>query len=356
MDNSVEVLEYTLKSLNECTNQTLHKIVNIFIEDGIATKRNEENSGKIYIGSMTSKSGLFLCLKEQNSAIKSIEKWEFDKNYKYSMLFDVKNFDEKIIGNLLDSNQMVCYDNLDRCEELYSVAMNPSIKKIDSNYCLKFNFKLSATDTYGEKLKKRYTVVAIYYSDKQMLELRFDTVEQIYSRERFYFVYGVLEWLRRYLGLSITAIDLKEIADYIMKNGKTDQVVPSAQDMHMASGGKATVEVGNNDKMILPFIGELKILMESYDDDFRKAPILKKVFEDFIYEKENLSEFPWIRFKFEEKNFEVKFLFDYGRENGCLLQHFHSALKANQGRERMDYVTNYIIKVRDIVKTLPTEQ
>lgn len=356
MDNFAEVLEYTLKSLNECTNQTLHKIVNIFIEDGIATKKDEENNDKIYIGSMTSKLGLSLCLKEQNSAIKSIEKWEFDKNYKYSMLFDVKNFDEKLINNLLVSNQMVCYDNLNGCEALYSAAMNPSIKKVDGNYCLKFNFKLNATDTYGEMLKKRYTVVAIYYSDKQLLELRFDTVEQIYSRDRFSFAYDALEWLRRYMGLSITAIDLKIIADYIKKNGKIDRVVPSAQDMHMASGGKATVEVGNNDKMVLPFIGELKILMDSYNDDFKKVPVLKKVFEDFIYEKENLSEFPWIRFKFEEKNFEVKFLFDYGRENGCLLQHFHSALRANQGRERMDYVTNYIIKVRDIVKKLPTEQ
>ncbi len=124
----------------------------------------------------------------------------------------------------------------------------------------------------------------------------------------------------------------------------------------MATGGKATIEVGKNDKMILPFIGELKILMENYKEEFEQVPVLKQAFQDFIFEKENLSEFPWVRFKFKENNFEVKFIFDYGQEKGCLLHHFSSSLKANQGRGRMDYVTNYIIRVRNIINKLPIDQ
>ena len=351
-----DVLAYTLETLRDYTNQSAHKIVDLLLINGFATKSEEEKPDKIFIGKMTDKTGLSFCISKNNSAIKSIEKWEYDKNYRYSMLFDVKDFDENVFKMPIASKQIVCYDDLTEYEELYAVAMNPSLLQIDDNFCLKFNFKLDATDAIGEKLKKRYAILAIFYTKEQLLEIRFDTLEISFERNRFKYVYDVIAWIRRYLGLSVSAIDLREVTDYIKRNGKDDGIIVSGQDMLMASGGKATVEIGNDNSMVLPFIGELKIIMKEYDEEFNRVPDLKLVFEDFIYEKENLSDFPWLRFKFEEKVIEVKFTFDYGKEHGCLLQHYHSPLRANQGRERMDYVTEYIIKVRDIIAGLPPEQ
>lgn len=350
------IVDYTLSSLNEYTNQSLHNIVNIMINDGFATKKESEKEDKIYIGSMAVKSSLSLCIGKQNMAIKSIEKWEFDKNYRYSMLFCINKIEENIFKMPIESGEMVWYDSINEFEELYKAAMNPSLKKVGDNFYLKFNYRLDGTDVFGEQLKKRYSILAIFYVHEQILELRFDTIEQVFMRKRFIYVYDVLSWIRRYLNISITKFDFGEIVEYIKSNGKSDKVVISGQDMRMATGGRATVEVGNNDEMVLPFIGELKILINNYKEEFDKVPVLKQAFIEFIYEKENLSEFPWIRFKFEENNFEVKFTFDYGDECACLLQHYHSVLKANQGRERMDYVTNYIVKVRNIIKELPVKQ
>lgn len=156
--------------------------------------------------------------------------------------------------------------------------------------------------------------------------------------------------------VNLIPIELDDIVDYIKRNGKEKDVVLAGQDMLMASGAKATIDIGNDDNEILPFIGELKAIMEEYSEELSKVAELKTALDDFIYEKENLSEFPWVKFKFGEKSIEVKFTFNYGKENGCLLQHLYSPLKSNQGRERMDYVTNYIIDVRNIIAELPTEQ
>ncbi len=356
MESLDEVLGYTLESLNEYNNQSLHKIVSILIDNGIATKKEDEKEKSIFIGKMTDKVGLSYCLSKDNSVIKSIERWEFDKNYKYSAFFDLINFDKDILAQLILDKNVVVYERDGECEELFSVAKVPSLIIQEDVIYLKFNFKLDATDAFGEKLKKRYSILAIFYTKHNLLELRFESLKNTFSNQRFRYVYDILSWIRRYLNLSIYPMDLNKIVEYIKENGKKDKVVLSGQDMLMATGGKATVEVGNSDETVLPFIGELKLLMQKYCDEFDKVPELKQIFDEFIYEKENLSEFPWVKFRFEEPVFEVKFTFDYGKEHECQLQHFHSPLKSNQGRERMDYVTQYIIKVRDIIAGLPAEQ
>ncbi|MBS6644527.1 MAG: hypothetical protein KH366_13190 [Clostridiaceae bacterium] len=355
MDNLDYVLGYTLESLNEYTVYSAHKLVEILISDGIATKKNKEKEEKVYIGEMNDRIGLTFCVGKENKAIKSIEKWEFDKNYRYSMLYQLNQIcNRNLFLEALEQNKIICYDELESYENLNTVAQMPSLLEKENGFFLKFNFKLDAVDSVGENYKKRYSIIAVFYKGNNLIELRFDSLEAIFTKERFKYAYQVIEWIRFYLNMEIRPMNLTPIIDYIKKNGKNDGVVLAGQDMLMASGAKATVDVGNDDSMVLPFIGEVKLLMKKYEEEFKKVPEIKEAFEEFIYEKENLSEFPWVKFKFSCRSFEVKFTFDVGKDACCLLQHYHSPLKVNQGRGRMDYVTDYIIKIRNLIDS-PSE-
>lgn len=351
------VLDYTLESIKEYPAQSANRLIEVMIEEGIATKKKEkDDKGKIYIGDASYKQGLSRCLNTTNNALKSVEKWEFEKNYKYSMLFSFENFKKSKLEELIGTNKITPYEDNEECENLYPVVQNPSLLQTKIGYVFKYNLKLDATDTFGNKLRKRYPVLAIFDMNNGIMEIRFDSMSANFCKDKFKFAKGVLEWLRRFMELKIDAMELLFIVDWMKKNGKEDGIILAGQDMRMSGGGKATIDIGNNDQQILPFIGELKNIMEVYSEEFDKAENIKNVLEEFIYEKENLSEFPWVKLKFEDKNIEVKFTFDYGPENGCLLQHFHSGLKANQGRERMDHVTDYIEKVRNIIAGLPDEK
>jgi len=141
-------------------------------------------------------------------------------------------------------------------------------------------------------------------------------------------------------------MDLDEELDYMKKYGEDDKVINSARDMLFSTGGKATIDIGKNEKMILPFIGELKEMLQEYEAEFNASPKLKGVLEEFIMEKEEMSEFIWMKFIFSEKNIPVKFTTQYGEDRVCLIKHLFSNKSTNIGRERMDYVTKYIINLR----------
>ena len=356
MCSNGNILDYTLKSVEGLTMQAVHSLMDLLIQDGIITKKEKEKEKKLYIGKMTDRQGLEHCLRQVNKAVKSIEKWEFEKNYRYSMLFQVNNFDESVLCELVNRKDAFWYNDIDQYEELYPVVQKPSMIRETDKLIIKFNLKLKVTNVSGTELKKRYSIVGIFHITQNIFEIRFDGLEAQFSQEKSKFAQGALEWLRKYLKVSLVSLELEPVADYMKRNGKKNKVVLAGQDMRMATGGKATIDIGNDDNKILPFIGELKAIMEEYTEELEQVPELKTVLDDFIYEKENLSEFPWIKFSFGEKKVEVKFTFNYGKEKGCLLQHLYSPLKSNQGRERLDYVTNYIIDVRNIITRLPDKQ
>lgn len=352
-----EYLEYLFGSLENYTNQVVNKLVRTMVSRGIATEKESEQDQKVYIGDILSgRQQLKHCIAESEQAVKNIEKWEFEKSYRYSIFLSLEEYNDKIIEQLIKGEQIKEYDTLKTIEPLYSVINIPTVKTYNNNLFFKFLVKLSATDSDGNENKCRYPVIVILYPKQSIIEIRFDSIGALYSKDKLKHIYHVLTWLRDNLNTNITPIDLRNVADYVKENGEKDGVVLAAQDMRMASGGKATIDVGNDDTKVLPFIGELKILLKEYEEEFKKSPVIKTALEEFIYDKENLSEFPWIRFRFEERSIEVKISFDYGRENFSLLQHYHSQLVKNLGKERMDYVAAYLSEVRNTIEVLSNNE
>lgn len=352
-ENMEENLEYMLGSLDNYTNQAINKLVKNLVSSGVATEKESEQNEKVYIGDRLSKrQGLQYCLSISNLAVKSIEEWEFEKNYKYSLFLTQKSFDGENFGNLIEDGKIILYDALEESEPLHAIVDVPTLRSYENDLYLKFLLKLKATDVDGRQNKCRYPIIAIIYPESNIIELRFEAMGSVYGREKFRYVYETIAWLRNNLKTIIEPMDLREVADFIKEYGEENGVVLAAQDMRMANGGKATVDVGNDDTNVLPFIGELKVLLEEYKDEFDKSPLIKSALEEFIYDKENLSEFPWVRFRFEERGIEVKITFDYGKEKISLLQHYHSQLIRNIGKERMDYVTAYLSEVRNNIEEL----
>lgn len=348
-----ENLDYMLGSLEGYTNQVINKLVKNLLSEGIATEKEDEQNGKVYIGDkLSKKQGLRYCITESERAVKSIEEWEFEKNYKYSLYLEIGHFDGENMAELIKENKVKLYDDLTISEPLHPIIDTPTLRSYGDNLFFKFLIKLKATDTEGHESKCRYPIIAIIYPKLDIIELRFEAMGSIYGREKFRYVYEAISWLRNNLNTTVSPLDLRDAAEYIKEHGDEKSVVLAAQDMRMASGGKATVDVGNDDTNVLPFIGELKVLLNEYEDEFNKAPLIKNILEEFIYDKENLSDFPWVKFRFEERDIEVKITFDYGKENISLLQHYHSQLVKNIGKERMDYVTTYISEVRNAIEEL----
>lgn len=350
MPVNVDVFEYTIGSIDNYSIQSARCLVELLVKNGISTKKDKRHPNRVYIGDLREVEGVKHSLEKNPDAIKCIERWEFNKNYRYSILFDITNISIESIDDIIVQNKAMDYNKIEGYENLYNEITTPSIVRDDDSILIKFNLKISALDAFGNKYKGRYPLLVILYLSEQIMEIRFDSFKSVYGIDKYKYVHNTISWFRAYLGLQIEPIKFEDICDYIKKNGEHDHVFLASQDMRMSSGGKATIDIGNDDNMVLPFIGELKMLMDQYSEDFIAAPKIKQLLEEFIYEKENLSEFPWIKFRFDEKKIEVKFTFEYGDDNVCLLQHFSSYLKSNAGRERMDYVTQYIIKTRASLK------
>lgn len=349
--------EYIYGTLSNSSKAPLHRLANNLVDDGIATRRKESKDGnRIYIGDMSDIEGVQLCLESEPDTIKQIEEWEFNNFYKYSSLFDMQGFSADTLNLLEKEGKIICHEKIAGHETLYATTMNPSVRYNNDEILLKFNLKVQAQNAANEIVKRKYAIVVLIEKKGCILEIRFNPLERIFDKNRFRYVYSVLAWLREYLKIKITPIDFRETTEYLKLNGNQNKIVLSGEDMRMASGGKATIDVGNDEKQILPFIGELKEIIKSNEQLFQGAPEIKKILEDFIYEKENMSDFPWVKFRFQYRNVEVKFIFDYDGEGMCLLQHLYSHLKTNNGRERMDYVSGIVVETRKLIEELKANQ
>lgn len=343
--------EYIYGTISNSAKAPLHRLANSLVDDGIATRRKKSKDGEqIYIGDMSDVQGIQLCLENQPDTIKQIEDWEFNNFYRYSSLFDMQGFSIETLNSLEEEGKIILYEKIAGHEELYVTTMKPSVRYNHDEILLKFNLKIQAQNVTDEIIKRKYSIVVLIKQEECILEIRFNPLERIFDKNRFRYVYSALAWVREYLNINVTPIDFRETTEYLKLNGNQNKIVLSGEDMRMSSGGKATIDVGNDEKQILPFIGELKEIIKNNEQLFQTAPEIKKILEDFIYEKENMSDFPWVKFRFQHIEAEVKFIFDYDNEGMCLLQHLYSHLKANSGRERMDYVSGIINDTRKLVE------
>ena len=285
-----------------------------------------------------------MCLEQSASARRIFEKWEFEKDYKYSVLFTTPNFDD-----LQSKTESLDQYNENDSEESRSQNgfSSPLCLKSDNLIFLKFSLYYSAVETTtGNESLVKYPILVIFHCNEKIIEFRFDTLRRIFVPERqeqsFYsdLIDKLIQFWKTSFGTELEPLNL----EFLQKHHPDATLM--AKYMMLPSGGNAQLDVGKNENYILPIIGELKEILNDHRNDLDKCPALKESLEQFMFENDELSECTWIEIMWENeikvRSIRVKFIFNYKNRMYCLLQHYYSNVLV--GMERMNHVVRYISK------------
>ena len=96
-------LEYLEKTVMAYSDKVKRHLVKQFIQHGIATKQTD-TSGQLYIEGLetvdisekTLSEQLVTCIHQSKRAGYALEKWEFLKDYKYSVIFTCNDFSSSL--------------------------------------------------------------------------------------------------------------------------------------------------------------------------------------------------------------------------------------------------------------------
>ena len=328
-------------------------IIDIFFKEGIAKDINGQipldlGGDIVDVSNKTLDQQIISCLHESNQALSLFENWEFIKDYKYSAIFETSNFDD-FIKKLED---IPTISEKDESNYIFDTIYKPVKFCDDNRIFLKFNINFSANhpQTLDEILAKYPFLVVIHIQEK-LIEFRFDVIKSIFINKPGDQIYcEMIQQMIQYILVNyktkLTPLDLL----YMIQVAKeADDVILIAEYLKLPTGGNAQLEVGNNEKYMLPFIGELKAFMVDYQDEFEKSPVLKEALEQFMFEKEELSDYPWIQLMWDNevktRSISIKLTFNYLNNDFCLIQHYYNSLV---GMERMNHVVKYISSHRDI--------
>lgn len=343
--------KYTLSTVSSYPLKYRKHLRSLFLDAGIAQEDPQlslNNLRAVDISALDNlDEQLTTCIDKSDESLAVFEKWEFTKDYKYSVLFSVEDFTQ------------LCHlvtENATRFEEkklpLFDRMAEPNYFQPDDSIILvKFNLKFEAIHPQtSEELLVRYPVVVALHQQEQIIEIRFDSLRRFFMEQpdSFYanLVQNTIDFFAESFNCYMTPIDM----DFLVKSAQDESadVRLIAQTMKMANGSYAQLEVGKNEEYILPFIGELKNLLSEYNSEFDKVPNLKEAFEQFIFEKETTSDYPWIELLWENeiktRSIHVKFTFNYYQRGYCLLQHYFNNTLI--GMERMNHVVRFIDTTR----------
>ena len=123
--------------------------------------------------------------------------------------------------------------------------------------------------------------------------------------------------------------------------------------MELKSGGAAELKASDGDDYVLPFIGEIRELIEENEDLFKQAEEAKKLLLQYLTDQEVTAYYPYIYIKrckpVESDTFVVKITFDYLSHKYTLLQHLTGTCK-DFGMGRMNDVIEYLLTSGSFVK------
>lgn len=349
MNEFIDCLRYTITTYNEKTKKELLKI---YKERKIVKKKEKQlnlfNNDAIEIDENNINETLIKCFQSNIESIRLFEKFNFEKWYKYSVLWETNNIKEKL--SMFDSIPDI--NNTFNIQELKSNLNCPIKYEKDNKLMLLFNKKYEAFHPEnGETLKLKYSIVVVFHIDINIVEFRFDSIKRIFTgidRDQSIY-YKLIKELSNFIEenytINLKPISLEKIIPLASGN-KSDEIRLCTQHMNFRNGGKAQLKTGDDGKYVMPFVGELKNLIHELSGELSKCPNVRNRLQQFINDKEITSEYPLAEIDFldktgnERKNNRVKFTFNYMNSGLCLISYYYNDLLL--GMERMNNVTNFI--------------
>lgn len=286
------------------------------------------------------------------------EKWEFTKLYKYSVpLFYECN--KEIIDILKNNNahqfDLKCY-NADRTlpidiGEATPIYMTPDSNSIFIKFVLQ---KTYFTPETFENVDYRYPVIVYLNKEQNILEIRYDSAKysgQLEDNVYEAMVGRVIRWLQS-IGITLFLCDHKN-AISVIGDKENESVKIYKQMMEMGSGGSAELTAAQSRDYMLPFVGEIRELINENETLFEKAKEVKDLILQYLLDKEATANYPYIYAKWvrpvESQSYTVKITFDYLSSKYTLLQHLTGTCK-DLGMERMNDAIEYLSKSGSFIK------
>lgn len=348
-ESYINYIKYTLTTYNKSNKKALLKL---FEENDIAKKKNFQtnlfDSELVPIDYSNMDESIFECIEKSDKAIEIYDIFQFTRSYKYSVICQVDNFDDLL--KEIKSVQEYKYNKDDI--SLFDDIKNPIRYEYSPFTILLFNKKYEALHPEtGDELLLHYPILLVFHKELKLVEIRFDTVKRLFTggdRDQTIYIKlidDILKYIHENYDKNIKPLDLDFLIDLIKKNEDKDIKLVS-QYMNLATGGKAQLTVGNNEEYILPFIGELKNIISDLKDELDKNLKIKDALEQFIFEKEETTDYPWIEVLFLNKegiktrNNHVKFTFNYMGKTFSLITYYYN--NALIGMERMNDVTRFV--------------
>lgn len=282
------------------------------------------------------------------------EEFEFKKLYKYSVPFFYTIDDESEIDKLLVENGVPFFDK-DNFETDYVIDKSlreakPMVLKEDGSYYIKFVLQKSyvQAETY-QHINYRYPILIVVNPKIRIIEIRYDSLrysfgEQIEREAYSNNVTTCIDWVKSNLHAKLFCCEHTDTIKIINDSQNTD-VRMYKQMMELKDGGSAELTASESADYVLPFIGELRELIEENEDLFNEADEVKQILLQYLTEKEATASYPYIYVKWvkpvETQSYIVKLTFDYFNGKYTLLQHITGICK-DLGMERMNDAIEYL--------------
>lgn len=293
------------------------------------------------------------------------EKWEFIKLYKYSVpLFYELPEGKDLRSLIIDSSIPIFMSD----SFALSYVINSSLKDAEpicmidgEKIFLKFVLQKSfAMPESFERIDYRYPIVIYFDGKNKCLEIRYDSPKyrtSFHNEEYEAMVNDCIEWMIKELKLVLFECEHTNIIDVV--NDKQNEAVKMyKQMMELSSGGAAELTASESADYVLPFIGEIRELIDENEELFSQADEVKQLLLQYLEDKEATARYPYIYVKWvkpvESQSYVVKVIFEYLNHKHTSLQHITGSCK-DLGMERMNNAIEYLCQSGSFTKGQRTE-
>lgn len=204
----------------------------------------------------------------------------------------------------------------------------------------------TASDTF-DQIDYRFPILIYFNTQNHLLEIRYDSAKynNLLINETYEnLVNDCINWITEDLGLNLFLCEHTNTIKVI--NDDQDETVKIyKQMMEMSSGGSAELTASESKDYVLPFIGEIRGLIDENEELFEQSQKIKQLLLQYLTDKEATASYPYIYIKWvkpvETESYIVKVTFDYLDHRYTLLQHITGECK-NLEMERMNNAIKYL--------------
>ena len=182
--------------------------------------------------------------------------------------------------------------------------------------------------------------------------MRYSYNEQIDRDAYTKIVFYCTDWMKDNFGMKLFRCEHMDTIK-IINDIQNTEVRMYKQMMEMKAGGSAELTASENGDYMLPFLGEIRELIDENEELFAEADEIRQLLLQYLNEKEATASYPYIYVKWvkpvETKSYIVKITFDYFIGKITLLQHITG--KCNDlGMGRMNDAIEYLSNSGSFVK------